>query len=236
MTQTRRHRPAKIADVSAWSRFVKEVPWFVEPGQEVVVGEGRPWSGRSADNLPVLSSLLERAKVTPVVIGGLDYELLTWGESGERGGWLCLPPHQDPHAPVHPIHQVFWSLCGGIVERFREPESWWNNQNSVLTAEAAETDLSACLEDYSWLWTDDGLDIPIRAADYYVVAVEANGNLTLSHRVSGQILLFAPDHAYDGVTELPGCPPYSLMTIDEVPDLASWIDVSAAAWTRSLDV
>jgi hypothetical protein len=39
-----------------------------------------------------------------------------------------------------------------------------------------------------------------------------------------------PDHAFDGVTELPGCPPYSLLTIDEAADLAAWIEVTAKAW------
>ena len=81
-----------------------------------------------------------------------------------------------------------------------------------------------------WIWEDDGLAVPIIADDYYAAAVEANGNLTLAHRRDGQLLLFAPDHAYSGVTPLAGCPPYSLLTIDDVPNLATWIEVCAAAW------
>ncbi len=67
------------------------------------------------------------------------------------------------------------------------------------------------------------------------MAVEANGNLTLVHRQSGDLLLFAPDHAFQGVTPLAGCPPYSLMTIDDTPDLAAWLEACAAAWTGSRD-
>lgn len=63
------------------------------------------------------------------------------------------------------------------------------------------------------------------------MAVEANGNLTLAHRSSGHLLLFAPDDAFEGVTPLPGCPPYSLMTIDNAPDLAAWIERCAEAWS-----
>ncbi|MGS2620014.1 hypothetical protein ACVCAH_36920 [Micromonospora sp. LZ34] len=40
--------------------------------------------------------------------------------------------------------------------------------------------------------------------------------------------LFAPDHAFAGVTPLASCPPYSLLTI-EVPDLARWLEVCVAA-------
>ena len=49
-------------------------------------------------------------------------------------------------------------------------------------------------------------------------------------RADGQLLLFAPDHSHQGVTPLPGCDPYSLMTIEVVPDLATWIETCATAW------
>jgi hypothetical protein len=123
------------------------------------------------------------------------------------------------------------SVCGGIIERFGEPTSWWNNQDEVLTASAARLPLAPVLNDYARLWQDDGLLMPIQPSEYYVAAVEANGNLTLTHRSSGQLLLFAPDHAFEGVTPLPDCPPYSLMTIDEAPDLAAWIELCAEAWS-----
>ncbi len=71
---------------------------------------------------------------------------------------------------------------------------------------------------------------PHHPAEYYPVAVEANGNLTLAHRVDGRLLLFAPDHDFERVTPFAGSPPCSLLIVDEVPDLATWIEVCAAAW------
>ncbi|MFC5265119.1 hypothetical protein ACFPJ1_23655 [Kribbella qitaiheensis] len=68
------------------------------------------------------------------------------------------------------------------------------------------------------------IDYPIQPDEYYAVAVEANGNLTLVDRESGRLLLFAPDHALTGVTPLPGCPPYSLLTFDDAHDLGAWIE------------
>jgi hypothetical protein len=74
------------------------------------------------------------------------------------------------------------------------------------------------------------LEITVSPDDYYAVAVEANGTLTLAHRGDGRLLVFAPDHAFRGVRPLVGSPPYSLLTIDDVPDLATWIEVCAATW------
>lgn len=213
-----------------WQLFVDQVPWFLDPQDQAIVGEIEPWSRGSVDNLPELSALLASATVTPISIAGSSYELLGWGAPDNRRGWLGLPPSRSGSADVHPTHLALWTVCGGILERFGEPASWWLNQNEVLTASAACTPLDKVFADYAWLWTDHGLEVPILTDEYYVVAIEANGNLTLVHRVNGKLLLFAPDHAFDGVAPLPGCPPYSLLTISETPDLISWVEVCAAAW------
>ncbi|WP_255658392.1 hypothetical protein [Actinoplanes sp. L3-i22] len=215
-----------------WARFVDEVSWFVEPGQAVVVGEALPWSRPPIAALPVLSGLLRSATLTPVSVADTPYELLAWGPPDDRRGWLCRAPHPVDGGPVAEVHQLFWQVCGGIVETFGAPDTWWSNQNEVLTAEAQRVRVADVLRDYAWLWADDGLTIPIDADEYYAAAVEANGNLTLVRREDGRLLLFAPDHAFSGVTPLPGCPPYSLLTIDEIPDLATWIEVCAAAFQQ----
>ena len=167
--------------------------------------------------------------VTPLAVDGTPYELLAWGRPEERRGWLCHPPHSS-RLPVHELHRELLTVCGGNVERFGEPDSFWMNQNEVLTKVAAGIDLAAVFAEYAWLWEDEGLALPIDPREHFCVAVEANGNLTLAHRRSGAIALFAPDHDLTRVTPLPGCPEYSLMTIDDVPDLATWLEVTASTW------
>lgn len=210
--------------MSDWELFLDEVSWFVSPGQDLVVGGPRAWVRGSADGLPVLSTLLAGATVTPVSIDGVEYELLAWSGLDRRRGWLARPPYIGQEA-VAEVHQGFWRVCGGIVERFGEPNTWWMNHDDVLTPAAVELDVHEALVGFPW---DAG--IPIDTCDYYVAAIEANGNLTLVRRTDGRLLLFAPDHAYQGVTPLPGCEPYSLMTIDAAPDLATWIETCAEAW------
>ncbi|WP_422742721.1 hypothetical protein ACN27B_30190 [Micromonospora sp. WMMD754] len=216
--------------MSDWDQFLYEVTWFLPSGKSVVVGEARSWSRGSVDCLPELSALLASAALTPVLVGGDAFELLAWGPSDDRRGWLCRPPLDVDSDCITSTHRGFWRLCGGIVERFGEPDTWWINQNEVLTEDAAHVSIAGVLADYAWLWEDHGVEIPISPDEYYAVAVEANGNLTLAHRDDGRLLLFAPDHAFANVTPLAGSPPYSLLTIDHVPDLAAWIEVCAAAW------
>ena len=221
-----------IAAMGDWEQFVGQVSWFLAPGESADVKESEPWSRSGIDGLPRLSALLRTASVTPVSVNGRDYELMAWGPQDSRRGWLCRPPASDIGVRVHSVHEPLLAVCGGIVEQFGEPVSWWNNQNEVLTASAAGLPLASLLADYMWIWQDHGLEVPIDPDDFYAVAVEANGNLTFAHRLTGRIVVFAPDHAFDGVTPLPGSPPYSLMTIDAVPDLAAWIELCAEAWSE----
>ncbi|MEV1249007.1 hypothetical protein [Nonomuraea sp. NPDC049750] len=216
--------------MSDWETFMDEVTWFVQPGESVVVGEARRWTRGSIDGLPELSALFGSAALTPVSVDGTDYELLAWGSPNDRRGWFCHTPFDAEGDFVPRVHKSFWRVCGGIIERFGEPDTWWNNQNQVLTLDAARVRIADVFAAYTWLWEDAGLEVPIDPDEYYAVAVEANGNLTVAHRSNGRLVLFAPDHAFTHVTPLAGSPPYSLLTMDKVPDLATWIEVCAAAW------
>ena len=216
--------------VNDWRQFVDEVSWFLGPNDAADVGAAGPWSRGSIDELPRTSRLLASATLTPIQVGDRSFELLAWGPSDRRRGWLCLPAKTGPVDGVHAIHQRLLRLTGGILERFGEPESWWNNQDEILTISASRLPVADVLDSYAWLWQNQGLEVPIDPIQYYVIAIEANGNLSLAHRDTGDLVLFAPDHAFDEVTPLPGCPPYSLMTIYGVPDLGTWIEHCAARW------
>jgi len=215
-----------------WEQFIEQTPWFAHSTDDIVVGEAGPWPRGGVESLPWLSALLDDAALTPVTVSGARYELLAWGPSHRRRGWLCEEPPSTPvsDTAVHPDHRRFWTLCGGILERFAEPDSWWLNHDDVLTARAARLPVAETLRHYEWNGEGTGPGIPIDPDRYYPAGIEANGNLTLAERDTGRILLFAPDHSFTGVTPLAGCPPYTLYTLDGVPDLAAWIEANARAW------
>lgn len=213
--------------------LVAERPWLVE--DSVDAGTPEPHQPVELAGMPVMSRLLSAATVTAVRIDGIDHKLLAWGPATDRHGWLCLLPEpRDDDGAIPEVLRTVWAATGGIVEHFGGVSDswWWLNCTDVLTREAAGWPVEQMLGAYEWIWTDEGLRIPIVATDYVPVAREANGNLTLAHRHTGQVVWFAPDHSTSGVTVLPGCPEYSLYTFDGAPDLASWIETGAAQWAR----
>ncbi|MFI2366673.1 hypothetical protein [Promicromonospora sp. NPDC019610] len=213
--------------------LMAQCPWLALEGADVGVSE--PHRPVELVGMPVLAGLLSAATVTPVRLDGVDHELLAWGPAAERRGWLCRPPVQDGDADAPEALRAVWAATGGIIEHFGVVSDswWWLNCGDVLTREAVGWSVEQMLGAYEWMWADEGLPIPIEAADYVPVAGEANGNLTLAHRRTGEVIWFAPDHSASGVTVLPGCPEYSLYTFDGVPDLASWVEEGAAQWARS---
>lgn len=154
--------------------------------------------------------------------------LYTWEpRDREYRGWLSPRGRAIPDG-LHPHHRVLLESFGGIVESFGDPGSWIQSHADVLTATAAERD-ATFIEAYAWAFEETG-GIPIDLEAYYVVAEEVNGNATLCHRRHGDVLLFAPDHDFDHVDVLEGCPEYSLYTCHGAPTLASWVNHVAKQW------
>lgn len=109
---------------------MSDVEQFNEQAVKVCVqaGDSHPWERGSAAGLPQLSALLAAASVTPVMVDNAKHELFCWGPESERRGWLCeLPPHADKESLVHPTHDAFWGLCGGIVGCLGDGEEWLCN-------------------------------------------------------------------------------------------------------------
>lgn len=222
-----------------WEIFVEDVPRFIDDGANVSVScsfRGLPLSSDVQLRFPNLSQLLERADVTPVAIDNADYHLLAWdGIDGYRIGWLCLPPSPSSVKDFHDDHQELLKCFGGIVERFNEPEeTWLLNHYDALTQREGKYDASL-LEYSMWAFEDAGVPLPIQPTEYYSIAREANGNTTFCHRSSGKVILFAADHAFDHVTELDGCPKYTLYTIDGVTAFCDWVEAIASQWLAQIE-
>jgi hypothetical protein len=180
---------------------------------------------------PHLRKLLAKASVTDVSVNSARYELLAWdSRDGHRLGWLCPPPSENAPYNLHDDHKKLLVSFGGIVERFNEPEdTWLLNLNDALTEREASHD-AGFIQDYRWAFDDAGLTLPIQATEYYSIAREANGNATLCHRISGQVLMFAPDHCFEHLTELQGCPEYTLYRINGVATFRDWVNAVALQW------
>jgi hypothetical protein len=185
-------------------------------------------------DLPELSRLLAAARVTPVRLDETWYDVLAWDlADGTIGGWVCLPPASSGIGLS--LHHQVWPLLGGVVDHWSSSEdTWLLNQTEVLTATLAARDPAGELEAYSWIWDQDNLQIPINPLDYGLLAEEANGNQTLFHRTTGDLLLFAPDHNYDHIEPLEGCPEYSLYRIPNALTAKAWLAHLCHQWLETI--
>ncbi len=217
-----------------WDNFIETIPWFVDAGAIVRVSkpcDGLHLPSSVAAIFPSLAHLLAQSRVTPVSVNDVAYQLLAWDTAdGQRMGWLCLMPDVDFPKHIHADHSELLHSFGGVIERFNEPsDTWLLNHNDVLTGREASHDASV-VNDYAWAFADAEVDLPIRPNEYYSLAREANGNTTFCHRTTGQVLLFAPDHAFDFVIPYDGCPEYTLYRINGIATLRDWVDTIAQQW------
>jgi hypothetical protein len=149
---------------------------------------------------------------------------------GTSCSWLSSLPSPDPPHSLHPDHRILLRSFGGIIERSNEPKWWWIlNHNDVLTEHLGQGD-ATFIEHSAWAFEDASLEIPIDLEAFYRIAKEANGNSTLCHRLSGEIVLFAPDHAFDHVDPLLGCPDHTLYRLPAAPGLRNWVNTIARQW------
>ena len=222
-----------------WDAFIESVPWFLAQGSAVSIGtsqQGAELCQGVRAKFPHLSALLDHATVTHVAVDDSRYELCSWNSiNGYRVGWLCMPPAQGDNTGLFPDHQLLLRSFGGIVERSNEPEgTWLLNLNDFLTLREASND-GSFIEDYRWAFDDAETDIPIELSDYYSVSREANGNTTLCHRQTGAVILFAPDHFFDHITVIPGCPEYTLYEIDGAICFVDWVETIARQWSANVE-
>lgn len=224
-----------VAAMTDWDSAVSSLPWLVQNEPKVEVGPTVRWDRQPLAQLPQLSRLLAAARVTPVKIEERQHDLLTWdGQGGGTAGWLCLPPLETADGP--PVHRQVWQVLGGIVESWNAlDETWLLNQDEALTPSLAASDPQTVLDAYRWAWEEDGLALPINPSEYGVLAAEVNGNLTLFHRATSEVLLFAPDHDFEHIDPLPGCPEYTLYRISEAPTVTAWLECLAAQWSLTLE-
>ena len=216
-----------------WEELLDAVPWFLEEGQVAEVGRSaapgawRPVSADFSRLFPRLDALLRTASVTPIGLSGRSHQLFSWSHAdGYSCAWLAPAPSADPAAQLHPDHRTLLRSFGGIVERSNDPAWWLLNHNEALTEQEARHD-GGFIRDYAQAFGETG--IPIELERFYSIAREANGNTTLCIG-SGEVILFAPDHAFDYVQALPGCPEYTLYRMSGAHSFRDWVNEVARQW------
>jgi hypothetical protein len=218
-----------------WQIVTEAEPWLVgSPGEatvrplDSVFRPTRPF--RFA--FPRLTELLSRARRSEVMLATGPHLLFAWdAPEHEVRAWLSPAAPAVVPETAAPDHRILLHCFGGVSERFNEPvDNWLLNHNQSLTAADVSRDASF-MADYRWAFDECG-GIPIDMAAYYPVAWEANGNCVLCARESGQLLFFAPDHAYRDLVPYGGCPMYTLHTKAGAGTLREWVERISEQWLR----
>ena len=218
-----------------WESFAADLEWFLSARRRVDVGplsSAGSWQASEGFRamFPALTRLLEAAHTSRVRIDDANYVLFSWEGPEGISSWLAPPAESTVDAALFPAHRALLREFGGISERTNEPDgSWLLNTNESLTLREAQHD-ATFISDYGWAFEKAPGGIPIDTAAYYSMSREANGNNTLCHRVTGDVLLFAPDHAFNYVRPLEGCPDYTLYRINGADTFVGWVEAIAHQW------
>jgi hypothetical protein len=218
---------------SHWEAFADDIPWFIND-RSVDVGPLLPPGSTTLSSaisklVPRFARLIGGAHTSRVVIDREPFMLFSWETSASVLAWLA--PRPEPAARgLYPPHDALLAEFGGITERGGEfDDQWLLNTTQSLTWREAQHDASF-IRDYAGAFEGVPNGIPIDLHAYYSLSREANGNCTLCHRTTGDVLLFAPDHSFDFVTPLEGCPEYTLYRLRGAPRFEDWVEVVAEQW------
>jgi len=220
-----------------WDSFAADLSWFVSDRKRIEVGplsEPGAWRPSAAFSaiFPTLATLLGTAHTSAVSVDDEAFILFSWEGRDCVLSWLARPPERAADG-LYPPHRTLLSEFGGVTERGGEFEGQWllNTNESLTVAEASHD--AAFLQDYAWAFEGVSGGIPIDMTAYYSISREANGNDTLCHRVAGDVLMFAPDHSFNHVVPLDGCPDYTLYRINGAPGFVQWVEAVAKQWMEA---
>lgn len=171
------------------------------------------------------------------------YWLLCWNINDRIHEILCIPP-KNINSIGSINYQVFSTLFGGILEfmtplsnTIDENEFYWLNMVATLCQEEAlEKDFILDIKNLMSMYEQNELPTEqLNLEDFFVIASEFNGNLTLCNQFTEEVIMFASDHCFDFVKEYNNYPEYTFYSISDAPNLIYWIELLAIQWTQIIN-
>ncbi|TLX24137.1 hypothetical protein FE904_17885 [Chryseobacterium indologenes] len=223
------------ADLQA---FRKNIPWAISDSDHIEFSEmekGITLSEKFTETFPVLTNLINNARILDLKINGQPYYLLSWtNKDNESCGWLNKIEQDSSRLPFIEEHQLLLNEIGGIQESYQQPDrAFTNNQNFLFLGSACSTGIEGWENYYEETCGQDQKS-PIDYNNLISFAEEVNGNLTLYDPKTKKILLFAPGHAFENVEPLKNQPEYTFYTINSVPTFVDYVETLATEWKEEI--
>jgi hypothetical protein len=239
--------------------FIADRPWTLPKDATLKItyeGKAKSLSPEFVAHFPQMARLIHSAEVTELTANGTHRRLYTWvHRSGKKWGWLTdldstLNSHsgrapEATHAlatDILPEHSLLVDAIGGIQEYFNDPSADGRDhkdEDSMFTwAKNFTFSLPWCFkmesqaevyDEQMWVHEPVAKNLQVVIDDLLCFSQEANGNLTLYHRKTGQIYMLLVDHAFDYVELLPGHP-HCFYTIKGVNTFTDYVETLAEQW------
>lgn len=183
---------------------------------------------------PVLSRLIDQARVLDVTLGDHAYRLLSWTERDSpqiNMSWLCEgEPGPAPALPFTPEHVLLTDHLGGIAESFWWfPDAFSANQNYMFTPKYCRLGLDRTRPVYEDVCARQGCT-PIPTEHLVMFAFEAGGIRSFYDPETMEVLVFAPDHNDEYLKMVPGQPELTFHTIAGVRTFTDYVETLAQQW------
>lgn len=171
------------------------------------------------------------------------YWLLCWKINDKIHEILCIPP-TNIHSVGSINYQLFSTLFGGILEfmtpfsdKIDDNEFYWLNMEATLCQEEAlKKDFILDIKDFISDYEQSELPTEqLNLENFFVIALESNGNITLCNKFTEEVIMFASDHCFDFVKEYNNYPEYTFYSISDAPNLIHWIELLALQWRQIIN-
>lgn len=196
------------------------------------------------ENMYQLLLLAKKIKIT--LVDGKIYNLFAWKSEKGIGGWLCEPRNYTDVSIRPAKYKLLQSVLGNIVETFGYEDvrdDWLCNLNWFLGTEEMEFGLGNWKGYFEEMCEEDNKTPILERQGYqfdidklFIMAEEANGNLTLCDANTEEIFLFAPDHCFENVSVCGDLPEYTFYTVDRGECFADYVELVAKQWRNYVQV
>jgi hypothetical protein len=182
---------------------------------------------------PILTLLVEQARVLDVIIKKSAYKLLSWDEknSDTSMGWLCKAPANYPPLPFLEEHRMLADCIGGIFEVYcnNEADRLDMNQNFMFIPEYCEQGLGKTRESYEHVCSLYKVE-PITTEHLLEFAHEAGGIHSFYDPNTAEVLIYAPDHSSTYLLQLPNQCEFTFYTIRGIRTFTDYVETLAQQW------
>lgn len=199
------------------------------------------------EKFPQFTRLIESAEISEISVNDILHRMYVWSsKDNNRFVWICdtalktdivRKPTQDEEnlvsSDILPEHLLLVRNVGGIIETWDLPDdesfmTWAKNFVFSLQYSYKLQNTDFIYSEDGWIFdeVEESKKLPVK--DLICFSEEANGNLTIYNKYTGEIFLLLGDHCFEYVDVVDGHPEYSFYTIRGISHFTEYAELLAS--------